>query len=397
MKKSVYLLFVFYFVQGLIHNLGHPLTPTYVNMLGLNPRMFGFFFSFMSLGIVVGSPWWGILGDRYPKKPLIVIGLLIYSVGQVGFVTFETPYLMTFFRFVSGFGVSASVTLILAIAIGVTQGQERVKVLSITAAMMALGATFGYQIGGQLGRFFITEVFYIQAALNTLYAVAIFGFLKVPAELKNGRAMSFSKHFKTAFILPRSLLVFLLGLSLATIAATNISKYLDVYVIDQGYTTSQLGNFVFVTGLVGLFTNFVIVPYLTKFNRNILFMRYLQLISAVVIVATFQFTALRVALYSIFMIYVVMKSTFEPLEKHHISLNADETTYASLMGVRQMFFSIGMVLGPLLSGFIYEFNPLFVFYFSALMFVFAFILISLSSQSSKAILNEEIPLEVLSN
>lgn len=397
MKKSVYLLFVFYFVQGLIHNLGHPLTPTYVNMLGLNPRMFGFFFSFMSLGIVVGSPWWGILGDRYPKKPLIVIGLLIYSVGQVGFVTFETPYLMTFFRFVSGFGVSASVTLILAIAIGVTQGQERVKVLSITAAMMALGATFGYQIGGQLGRFFITEVFYIQAALNTLYAVAIFGFLKVPAELKNGRAMSFSKHFKTAFILPRSLLVFLLGLSLATIAATNISKYLDVYVIDQGYTTSQLGNFVFVTGLVGLFTNFVIVPYLTKFNRNILFMRYLQLISAVVIVATFQFTALRVALYSIFMIYVVMKSTFEPLEKHHISLNADATTYASLMGVRQMFFSIGMVLGPLISGFIYEFNPLFVFYFSALMFVFAFILISLSSQSSKAILNEEIPLEVLSN
>lgn len=397
MKKGVFLLFVFYFIQGVIHNLGHPLTPTYVNMLGLNPRMFGFFFSFMSLGIVVGSPLWGILGDRYPKKPLIVIGLLIYSLGQIGFVLFENPYSMTFFRFVSGFGVSASITLILAIAIGLTQGQERVKVLSITAAMMALGATFGYQIGGQLGRFFITEVFYLQALLNTVYAFVLFVFLKVPKQLKNGRAMTFNQQVKTAFILPKPLLVFLLGLSLATIAATNISKYLDVYIIDQGYTTSQLGNFVFVTGLVGLFTNFVIVPYLTKFNRNILIMRYSQLVSAAVIVATFQFTALRVALYSIFMIYMMMKSTFEPLEKHHISLNADETTYASLMGVRQMFFSIGMVLGPLISGFIYEFNPLFVFYFSALMFVFAFFLISFSSRSSKAILKEEIPLEVLSN
>lgn len=397
MKKGVFLLFVFYFIQGVIHNLGHPLTPTYVNMLGLNPRMFGFFFSFMSLGIVVGSPLWGILGDRYPKKPLIVIGLLIYSFGQIGFVLFENPYSMTFFRFVSGFGVSASITLILAIAIGLTQGQERVKVLSITAAMMALGATFGYQIGGQLGRFFITEVFYLQALLNTVYAFVLFVFLKVPKQLKNGRAMTFNQQVKTAFILPKPLLVFLLGLSLATIAATNISKYLDVYIIDQGYTTSQLGNFVFVTGLVGLFTNFVIVPYLTKFNRNILIMRYSQLVSAAVIVATFQFTALRVALYSIFMIYMMMKSTFEPLEKHHISLNADETTYASLMGVRQMFFSIGMVLGPLISGFIYEFNPLFVFYFSALMFVFAFFLISFSSRSSKAILKEEIPLEVLSN
>jgi DHA1 family multidrug resistance protein-like MFS transporter len=122
-------------------------------------------------------------------------------------------------------------------------------------------------------------------------------------------------------------------------------------------------------------------------------MRYLQLLSALVIVVTFQFAALRLALYTIFMLYVVMKSTFEPLEKHHISLNADDTTYASLMGVRQMFFSIGMVLGPLISGFIYEYNPLFVFYFSALMFVLAFLLITASAKSSKALLNEEISIQ----
>jgi len=395
-KKGVFILFIFYFVQGIIHNLGHPLTPTYVNMLALNPRMFGFFFSFMSLGLMVGAPIWGVLGDRFKKKPLIVIGLLIYSVGQVGFVLFPNPIIMTFFRFVSGFGVSAAMTLILAIAISLTEGKERVRVLSITAAMIALGATFGYQIGGQLGRFFIVEVFYLQAVLNTLYAFSILLFLHVPPAVKNGKPMRFIQQVKTAFILPKPLILFLLGLSLATIAATNISKYLDVYVIDAGYTTSQLGNFVFVTGLVGLFTNFVIVPYLVKFNRNVLIMRYLQIISAIVIVLTFQFTALRVALYSIFMIYVVMKSTFEPLEKHHISLNADETAYASLMGVRQMFFSIGMVIGPLLSGFIYEINPLFVFYFSALMFIFAFILISVSTRFTTALLEEDIPLEVLS-
>ena len=390
MKKAVITLYVFYFFQGIIHNLGHPVTPTFVNMLGLNPRMFGFFFSFMSLGIMVGSPIWGVLGDRYPKKPLIMTGLLLYSVGQVGFVLFPNPYAMTFFRFVSGFGVSASITLILAIAIQITSGAGRVKVLSITAAMMALGATFGYQIGGQLGSFIIEEIFYIQAIANTVYAVILLLVLKAPKTVKNGHYMPFTKQVKLAFQLPRPLVIFLVGLSLATIAATNISKYLDVYVIDSGYTTAQLGNFVFVTGIIGLFTNFFLVPYLTRFNQNIRIMRYLQLISAVVIVITFQIPSLRLALYTIFMVYVVMKSTFEPLEKHHISLNADESTYASLMGVRQMFFSIGMVLGPIISGFIYEFNPLFVFYFSALMFVFAFVLISSSAKSSKVLLKEEI-------
>ncbi len=390
MKKAVITLYAFYFFQGIIHNLGHPVTPTFVNMLGLNPRMFGFFFSFMSLGIMVGSPIWGVLGDRYPKKPLIITGLLLYSVGQMGFVLFSNPYAMTFFRFVSGFGVSASITLILAIAIQITSGAGRVKVLSITAAMMALGATFGYQIGGQLGAFIIEEIFYIQAIANTVYAVFIGLFLKAPRTVNNGHYMTFTTQVKLAFQLPKPLIIFLLGLSLVTIAATNISKYLDVYIIDSGYTTIQLGNFVFVTGIIGLFTNFFLVPFLTRFNQNIRIMRYLQLISAVVIVITFQIPSLRLALYTIFMVYVVMKSTFEPLEKHHISLNADDSTYASLMGVRQMFFSIGMVLGPIISGFIYEFNPLFVFYFSALMFVFAFVLISSSAKSSKVLLKEEI-------
>jgi DHA1 family multidrug resistance protein-like MFS transporter len=390
MKKAVITLYAFYFFQGIIHNLGHPVTPTFVNMLGLNPRMFGFFFSFMSLGIMVGSPIWGVLGDRYPKKPLIITGLILYSVSQMGFVLFSNPYAMTFFRFVSGFGVSASITLILAIAIQITSGAGRVKVLSITAAMMALGATFGYQIGGQLGAFIIEEIFYIQAIANTVYAVFIGLFLKAPRTVNNSHYMTFTTQVKLAFQLPKPLIIFLLGLSLATIAATNISKYLDVYIIDSGYTTIQLGNFVFVTGIIGLFTNFFLVPFLTRFNQNIRIMRYLQLISAVVIVITFQIPSLRLALYTIFMVYVVMKSTFEPLEKHHISLNADDSTYASLMGVRQMFFSIGMVLGPIISGFIYEFNPLFVFYFSALMFVFAFVLISSSAKSSKVLLKEEI-------
>ncbi len=379
MKKTLYLIFSYYLIQGTLHNLGHPITPTYVNDLALNPRMFGFFFSFMSLGIVVGSLFWGVLGDRYKNRPLIVFGLLFYSIAQVGFGTSVNPYVMTAFRFLAGFSVSASITLLLAYTIYHSPDEDRVKNIAITAALLALGTTFGYQIGGLLGNLFIREVFYIQAGANALYA----GYVALTYKEFSGKHINGAKltdQFKTALRLDKSLLVFLIGLALATIAATNLSKYLDVYIIDSGYTPAELGTFVLVTGMVGIFTNFVIVPRVAKFKKDMLIMRYLQLASALLIVVTFQIEPLMLGLYTIFLLYVVMKAMFEPLEKHYISLSATPKTYASLMGVRQMFFSIGMVLGPLISGFLYEINPLYVFYFSAGMFGFAFLLISLSDR-----------------
>jgi len=379
MKKTLTLIFSYYLIQGTLHNLGHPITPTYVNDLALNPRMFGFFFSFMSLGIVVGSLFWGVLGDRYKNRPLIVFGLLMYSLAQVGFGSSSNPVMMTAFRFLAGFSVSASITLLLAYTIYHSTAETRVRNIAITAALLALGTTFGYQIGGLLSVLFIREVFYVQAGLNALYALYVF-FTYQEITGKTVNQAKLTDQFKTALTLDRSLLVFLIGLSLATIAATNLSKYLDVYIIDAGYTPSELGTFVLVTGLVGIFTNFVIVPKVAKFKKDMVIMRYLQVASAVLIIITFQIEPLMLALYTIFLIYMVLKAMFEPLEKHYISLSATPKTYASLMGVRQMFFSIGMVLGPLISGFLYEIEPLWVFYFSAGMFVFAFLLLTASDR-----------------
>jgi DHA1 family multidrug resistance protein-like MFS transporter len=67
------------------------------------------------------------------------------------------------------------------------------------------------------------------------------------------------------------------------------------------------------------------------------------------------------------MIYVISKAIYQPLEQNFIADNANEGFYSSIMGIRQSFFSIGMIVGPLIGGFLYEQNPRNVFDFSALM------------------------------
>ncbi len=389
MKKAVTWVLIFYFIQGFVHNLGHPVTPSFVNALGIEARMFGFFFSFMSLGLMVGAPLWGVLGDARQKKPFIILGLLLYSLGQWLFGASSNPWLMTSFRFLAGFGVSASVTLLLAHLISIAPKESRTKYLSMSAALLALGSTFGYQVGGILGDYFLREVFYIQAILNVVYVLIILVVLK-EAQATKTHTTHFFHQVKMATKLSPALLMFLVGLTLATMSMTIVTKYLDVYIIDSGYTTRQLGTFVMVTGLVGLFTNFVIVPFLSRFRKELFIMKHLQWLSALLIFIVFRGNNLMVMLYSFYMLYVVLRSIFQPFEQNYISLNADETTYSSVMGVRQMFFSIGMVLGPLVAGFVYEQTPRLVFDFSVIIFLFAFVLITLSQRS---LLHQKTPKE----
>ncbi len=108
--KRIRLVIIFYFTQGIIHNLGHPITPAFVRSLGIPDFMFGVFFATMSFGLMIGGPLWGALGDKGKKKRYIVIGLLMYSLGQFFFGFVGNQYWMVFFRFFSGFGVVATIT-----------------------------------------------------------------------------------------------------------------------------------------------------------------------------------------------------------------------------------------------------------------------------------------------
>ena len=68
MRKSIYIIIFFFFIQGIIHNIGHPVTPAFVRGLEIPDYMFGVFFAAMSLGLMIGSPLWGILADRGRRK-----------------------------------------------------------------------------------------------------------------------------------------------------------------------------------------------------------------------------------------------------------------------------------------------------------------------------------------
>ena len=388
MKKSIWILIIYFLFQGILHNLGHPVTPAFVRSLGIDDYMFGVFFASMSFGLMIGAPLWGTLGDRGNRKRYIFIGLSLYSIGQFGFAYSNHQLGMIFFRFLSGFGVVGSMTILTSILIEKSELKDRARHLAYSLAAVTLGASLGYYFGGLLSaepifiRLLSTDdypvIFLIQALLNIIYAcVIVFTLKNVNVESNQSIRPSFLKSFKGITKIKPSLLLFLLSLTFITIGSINLSKYIDVYFDELGYSPKDLGTFVMATGIVSLFSGILLVPLFAKFKKQLFLISIFQMISATIVLYVFRASNFLITIYTVYMIYVILKAVYQPLEQNYISKHAMEGQYGRVMGVRQSFVSIGMIIGPLAGGFLYEKKPLLLFDFSAITFLIGVILLGL--------------------
>ncbi|XFA98459.1 MFS transporter [Candidatus Izemoplasma sp. B36] len=294
---------------------------------------------------------------------------------------------MIFFRFLSGIGVVASITLFTSQLIEITDLKDRARFLAYIAAGVTLGASIGYFLGGFIAEnsftqdlFNITnkkEIFLIQSVLNLLYigvVILLFHDRKCPLPTKN--KISIFDSFKSIKNIEFKLFIFLIALAFITMGAINLNKFIDVYFNDQGLDSLQLGTFKMVTGYVTLGTSILLVPLFAKFRKQIGFMIILQILSAIIVFYTFRANDFVRTAYSIYLIYILIKAVFTPLEQNYISSHVKDGQYGKIMGVRQSFISIGMVIGPLLGGFLYERSSLLLFDSSAIAFIIGFILLA---------------------
>ncbi len=389
MKKSIIITLSFFLLQGIIHNLGHPVTPKLVTSLGIPSYMFGIFFAMMSAGLMIGAPIWGVLGDRGGKRFYAFFGLIGYSIGQIGFAYTEVESIMVFFRFLSGFSVAASVTLLTSSIVELSDKGNRAKNLALSAAMTVLGGSIGYYLGGLLGSndavmtfLHISElkhVFLIQAIVNVLYGVYILlAFQESRDKNPQKEHLNFFTSLKETTKIKKSLLFFLLALTFITMGVTNLGKFIDVYFNDLGYSPGDLGTFVMVTGYVSLATSIFIVPIVAKFKKRLLLLTILQVLNAFIIFYVFRASNFMLAIYTVYLLYMVFRSIYQPLEQSYISEHAVDNRYGAIMGVRQSFYSLGMVIGPLVGGFLYNMSPLLQFDAAAITFLIGVSLLGLT-------------------
>jgi predicted MFS family arabinose efflux permease len=204
-----------------------------------------FFFTYM-----IAAPLTGWLGDRYPRRPLIVAGALIWSAATLLTANVHSYDTLLVRHAVVGIGEATFSIFAPALLADFYPEIDRNRVLSIFYITIPVGAALGYLMGGVLGQHYGWRVpFFIAALPGVLIAAAFWFFVKEPArgaadELKPTlnrttiSGLTRNPAFWTAT----------LGMAMWTFAVGGISTFLPTFFVRfGGYSVAAAG---LVTGAI---------------------------------------------------------------------------------------------------------------------------------------------------
>ncbi len=385
MKKiSIKRLFILVTLYCLAANFAHPVTPTFIQELGLHDYMFGVAFACMAATNFLFSPFWGKLSEKYGSGLIFCIGHLGYGVMQVAFGYCTTELQICIARLVGGFFISGiSVSQLLYV---MKNSNTVSKDMAIIATITMVASSFGYLIGGFLGDWSLIGTFIVQGA--SLFIIGVIGLFTLgdsevsdttkftKEDLNPFKDFTSSKDILTTFVL-----LFLASVGISSFASTCYEQCFNYYIKDVfGFPSSYNGILKAGVGFISLFANFTITMKLLKTNTfksiiPVFTLLFVLLVGVCLIEDMVPFIIINVVFFGLNSIYL-------PLQQ--ASLNKYKAkSDGQLVGLFNAIRSLGMVFGSLLAGFIYEVGPKMSFVVSAFAFLACIILCILNYKQSK--------------
>src|SRR5687767_11565797 len=122
--------------------------PTLASALGANASELQWFVSAYTLVLAAGVLPGGLLGDRFGRKKVLVLALLIYAVGSVLAATAKNPAMFIAAQAVLGLGAAFVIPLVLSGLAVMFTAEERPRAVGIWAAANFLALPLGPIVGG---------------------------------------------------------------------------------------------------------------------------------------------------------------------------------------------------------------------------------------------------------
>ncbi|MDO5680616.1 MAG: multidrug effflux MFS transporter [Pelistega sp.] len=160
------------------------------------------------IGLAIGQLLYGPLADSIGRRPVLLLGLLIYTLASIGAMLAPSIDILVIMRFFQALGGCSGLLLSRAIIQDTTTGSETTKKLSMLNMLVILGPSLAPLIGGILAELSgWRSIFTVLSALGLLNLVLILRYVH-KKERKKDKAASSSvvQNYKKLISSPKFLL-----------------------------------------------------------------------------------------------------------------------------------------------------------------------------------------------
>ncbi len=347
------------FLTVFIHLLGFgiiiPLLPYYAETYGATGLTVGLLTTSFSFSQFVFAPFWGRLGDRVGRRPILIGSLLLTGVSYLVYAAAGSLALLFASRILAGVA-GAVLSTAQAYVADTTTPENRTKGMGLIGAAFGMGFIFGPAIGGVLSRWGFAAPAYASASLAL--AAAVFAFLRLPESLpREARAGAAARRSRTTLreALARPAVGTVLGLFfVATLCFSGMETILALFCQRfYGWGPHEIGYLFAYVGVVAASMQLGIVGALARrFGERALVRAGLALMGAAFVTAGL---VPPLALFLLAMGAIAVASgLMTPSLSGLISIATPADEQGGILGVYQSLGSLARAAGPFLGGLAFD-------------------------------------------
>ena len=335
-----------------------PLLPLYARNMGATATEIGLIFSSFALARAVSTPVAGSIADWMNMKPLMLLGLLAYTLLSFTYVVATRPFHLVLIRAFHGMASAFVIPLALTYAANISrEGEEGLFMGSINMAMffgMGAGPLLGGFITDRLG---LDAAFYCLSGLSGLAMItAVFFLPSMRKFYSKERPAVLAGILKDPVML--GLLLFRI---ISALGSGSLMVFIPLLAKDYGLSSTWIGilisSNIFLTGILQR-----PIGKISKKENSLFMIVSGSIISAVTLVCLpFGKGVVVYLLLSCIMGFgsaVSMPAASVLMVEH-----GKQAGMSTTMGIFDTAMSVGMIIGPLLSGIIMDYMGIaWVFY-----------------------------------
>ena len=377
-RTSLFLIYVTVFINIVAFSMVFPLLPLYAKLYNASDISIGLLAASFAAAQFLFSPIWGMLSDKFGRKPIILVGLLGSAASFLVFGFAENLTMLFISRFFQGVFSAASIPAARAYIADITTKKERVREMGRIGASLALGVILGPAIGGLLAGTSHSLPFFGAAAVAGVAFLFVFKFLPESLQSKNNASIAFKKGIFASASgiqtgLQSSLMrLFLLSFFWSFLMSNNAVAVPLLSIEVFRAQATDVGMLFVVMGVVAAIVQFFLISKIAAlFGDRTVIIGGLTLMALGFMIMPFLPPTL-ILLYVAVAIAALGSATARPVITALISKETKEGQGAT-MGTANAFESLGRLIGPILGGILFAFHVSIPFLFSGAVVLLALV------------------------